>query len=68
MKKLVGKMIPETATKAVYGKNYGVYFFDKGEWHFTAFHGVSIPCAITVPGEEFKIEEYIGNNEIEELK
>lgn len=66
--KTIGDMkVPANATKAVRGRNFGIYYFANGEWWFTAIHGLAYPCKELInEGENFDetIGDYIGDNEI----
>ena len=54
--------IPKESTKAVIGRNFGVYFHWQGKWRFTAIHGFYVTC------DDVDIDDYSGGNQVHNFK
>lgn len=54
--------IPKESTKAVQGREFGVYFHWQGKWHFTVIHGFYITC------DGVDIDDHSGGNQVHNFK
>jgi hypothetical protein len=54
--------IPKESTKAVPGREFGVYFHWQGKWRFTVIRGFYVTC------DGVDIDDHSGGNQIHEFK
>ncbi|UYE93624.1 hypothetical protein EEPDABAO_00033 [Klebsiella phage mfs] len=61
LRTFAGYQIPKESTKAVSGREFGVYFHWQGKWRFTVIHGFYVTC------DGVDIDDYRGGNQIQEF-
>lgn len=62
LRTFAGYQIPKESTKAVQGREFGVYFHWQGKWRFTAIHGFYVTC------DGVDIDDHSGGNQVHNFK
>ncbi|WWD14407.1 hypothetical protein CPL00366_CDS0063 [Klebsiella phage RareGolfball] len=62
LRTFAGMPIPHSSTKAVQGREFGVYFHWCGHWRFTAIRGFYVTC------DGVDIDDHSGGNQVHTFK
>lgn len=62
LRAFAGLLIPKESTKAVPGREFGVYFHWRGKWRFTVINGFYVTC------DGVDIDDHSGGNQIHNFK
>lgn len=62
LRTFAGYHIPKESTKAVPGREFGVYFHWQGKWRFTVISGFYVTC------DGVDIDDHSGGNQVHNFK
>lgn len=62
LRTFAGMRIPYSSTKAVQGREFGVYFHWCGRWRFTVIRGFYVTC------DGVDIDDHSGGNQVHNFK
>lgn len=62
MRTFAGLQIQKESTKAVQGREFGVYFHWQGKWRFTVIRGFYVNC------DGVDIDDHSGGNQVHNFK
>lgn len=62
LRNFAGLQIPKESTKAVSGREFGLYFHWQGKWRFTVIRGFYVTC------DGVDIDDHSGGNQVHNFK